>query len=192
MITNEWPAAIARAPATASAVSSSSFPDLRTSRSPDASQNAIPNLSAGLTPASASCRSSTVLMKCAWPTMTLTSSGLPSATSSTLSGTPATGPRSVATALADPHVPRRGRRTGGPMSRTGVDSLDRSIDKTNYLAADVAAASAPKTDRMAYRVTRSWCTRAGRCRTGRRALAASCLICCAACSTRAGTRARCR
>jgi uncharacterized protein (DUF2267 family) len=42
------------------------------------------------------------------------------------------------------------------MSRTGVDSLDRSIDKTNAWLADVAAKFDTEDRRMAYRVTRSW------------------------------------
>lgn len=42
------------------------------------------------------------------------------------------------------------------MSRTGVDSLDRSIDKTNAWLADVAASFGTEDRRMAYRVTRSW------------------------------------
>jgi uncharacterized protein (DUF2267 family) len=42
------------------------------------------------------------------------------------------------------------------MSRTGVDSLDRSIDKTNAWLADVAAKFDTEDRRLAYRVTRSW------------------------------------
>jgi len=42
------------------------------------------------------------------------------------------------------------------MTRTGVDSLDRSIDKTNAWLADVAASFGTEDRRMAYRVTRSW------------------------------------
>ena len=42
------------------------------------------------------------------------------------------------------------------MTRTGVDSLDRSIDKTNAWLADVAAKFGTEDRRMAYRVTRSW------------------------------------
>jgi uncharacterized protein (DUF2267 family) len=42
------------------------------------------------------------------------------------------------------------------MSRTGVDSLDRSIDKTNTWLADVAASFGTEDRRLAYRVTRSW------------------------------------
>jgi uncharacterized protein (DUF2267 family) len=42
------------------------------------------------------------------------------------------------------------------MSRTGVDSLDRSIDKTNAWLADVAASFGTEDRRLAYRVTRSW------------------------------------
>jgi uncharacterized protein (DUF2267 family) len=42
------------------------------------------------------------------------------------------------------------------MSRTGVDSLDRSIDKTNAWLADVAAKFGTEDRRLAYRVTRSW------------------------------------
>ena len=42
------------------------------------------------------------------------------------------------------------------MTRTGVDSLDRSIDKTNAWLADVAANFGTEDRRMAYRVTRSW------------------------------------
>ncbi|HET9896931.1 MAG TPA: DUF2267 domain-containing protein [Streptosporangiaceae bacterium] len=42
------------------------------------------------------------------------------------------------------------------MSRTGVDSLDRSIDRTNYWLNDVAASFQTEDRRLAYRVTRSW------------------------------------
>jgi len=42
------------------------------------------------------------------------------------------------------------------MSRTGVDSLDRSIDKTNAWLADVATNFGTEDRRLAYRVTRSW------------------------------------
>ena len=42
------------------------------------------------------------------------------------------------------------------MSRTGVDSLDRSIDKTNVWLSDVAHSFGTDDRRMAYRVTRSW------------------------------------
>src|SRR5258708_4974382 len=42
------------------------------------------------------------------------------------------------------------------MTRTGVDSLDRSIDKTNAWLADVAASFGTEDRRLAYRVTRSW------------------------------------
>ncbi len=42
------------------------------------------------------------------------------------------------------------------MSRTGVDSLDRSIDKTNTWLADVAAGFGTEDRRLAYRVTRAW------------------------------------
>ncbi len=42
------------------------------------------------------------------------------------------------------------------MSRTGVDSLDRSIDKTNVWLADVASSFGTEDRRLAYRVTRSW------------------------------------
>lgn len=42
------------------------------------------------------------------------------------------------------------------MSRTGVDSLDRSIDKTNVWLSDVARGFGTDDRRMAYRVTRSW------------------------------------
>jgi uncharacterized protein (DUF2267 family) len=42
------------------------------------------------------------------------------------------------------------------MTRTGVDSLDRSIDKTNAWLADVAAKFGTEDRRLAYRVTRSW------------------------------------
>jgi uncharacterized protein (DUF2267 family) len=42
------------------------------------------------------------------------------------------------------------------MSRTGVDSLDRSIDKTNIWLADVASSFGTEDRRLAYRVTRSW------------------------------------
>jgi len=42
------------------------------------------------------------------------------------------------------------------MSRTGVDSLDRSIDKTNAWLADVASSFGTEDRRLAYRVTRAW------------------------------------
>jgi uncharacterized protein (DUF2267 family) len=42
------------------------------------------------------------------------------------------------------------------MSRTGIDSLDRSIDKTNIWLADVATSFGTEDRRLAYRVTRSW------------------------------------
>ncbi len=42
------------------------------------------------------------------------------------------------------------------MSRTGVDSLDRSIDKTNAWLGDVAASFGTEDRRLAYRVSRSW------------------------------------
>jgi uncharacterized protein (DUF2267 family) len=42
------------------------------------------------------------------------------------------------------------------MSRTGVDSLDRSIEKTNAWLADVASSFGTDDRRLAYRVTRSW------------------------------------
>jgi uncharacterized protein (DUF2267 family) len=42
------------------------------------------------------------------------------------------------------------------MARTGVDSLDRSVEKTNAWLADVAAAFGTEDRRLAYKVTRSW------------------------------------
>jgi uncharacterized protein (DUF2267 family) len=42
------------------------------------------------------------------------------------------------------------------MSRTGVDGLDRSIEKTNAWLADVAASFGTADRRLAYKVTRSW------------------------------------
>ncbi len=42
------------------------------------------------------------------------------------------------------------------MSRTGVDSLDRSIDTTNQWLSDVASGFDTQDRRMAYKVTRSW------------------------------------
>lgn len=42
------------------------------------------------------------------------------------------------------------------MARTGVDSLDRSIEKTNAWLADVAAAFGTEDRRLAYKVTKSW------------------------------------
>src|SRR5260370_2943501 len=42
------------------------------------------------------------------------------------------------------------------MTRTGVDSRDRRIEKTNAWLADVAANFGAEDRRMAYRVTRSW------------------------------------
>ena len=81
-ITNAWPAPMASAFAAARPVSSASLPDRRTSRAEEASQNATPKRRCGLTPASASCRSSTVLMKWAWPMMTFMSAGLSTGTTS--------------------------------------------------------------------------------------------------------------
>src|SRR5262245_37660117 len=73
--TNTWPAAIACALRTATSTSARSLPLRRTSRGPLASLNAIPKRRPG-TLTHASCRSSTVLMKWDWPTITLRSSGL--------------------------------------------------------------------------------------------------------------------
>jgi uncharacterized protein (DUF2267 family) len=42
------------------------------------------------------------------------------------------------------------------MTRTGVDSLDRSIEKTNAWLADVATTFGTEDRRLAYKVTRSW------------------------------------
>lgn len=42
------------------------------------------------------------------------------------------------------------------MSRTGVDSLDRSIERTNQWLGDVANNFETEDRRLAYRVTRSW------------------------------------
>lgn len=42
------------------------------------------------------------------------------------------------------------------MTRTGVDSLDRSIEKTNAWLADVASTFGTEDRRLAYKVTRSW------------------------------------
>lgn len=42
------------------------------------------------------------------------------------------------------------------MSRTGVDSLDRSIERTNHWLNDVATGFETEDRRLAYRVTRSW------------------------------------
>ncbi len=42
------------------------------------------------------------------------------------------------------------------MSFTGVDSLDRSIDKTNVWLADIASGFGTGDRRLAYRVTRAW------------------------------------
>jgi uncharacterized protein (DUF2267 family) len=42
------------------------------------------------------------------------------------------------------------------MSRTGVDSLDRSIDTTNLWLGDVATSFGTQDRKLAYRVTRSW------------------------------------
>src|SRR5216117_215263 len=57
-------------------MSSASLPVQRTSAGPLDSQNAIPNFICGTVCAIASCRSSTVLMKCDWPRMKLVSAGL--------------------------------------------------------------------------------------------------------------------
>jgi uncharacterized protein (DUF2267 family) len=42
------------------------------------------------------------------------------------------------------------------MSRTGVDSLDRSIERTNQWLGDVATSFETEDRKLAYRVTRSW------------------------------------
>ena len=81
-ITKQCPAAMASALRVASSTNSASLPVRRTSRGPDASQKASPNRSDALTPTNASCRSSTVLMKCACPITTLTPSGLSTDTTS--------------------------------------------------------------------------------------------------------------
>src|SRR5574340_351972 len=70
-----WPAPMASAFVRADAVKASSVPLQRTRQGPDASQNANPNLVPGTAVTSTSCRSSTVLMKWAWPMIRLTSSG---------------------------------------------------------------------------------------------------------------------
>src|SRR6266540_3452501 len=74
-MTKLCPAPIAKAFCWASAISASSVPLQRTRRSPDASQNASPKRMPGTALYSASCRSSTDLMKCAWPRMMLADSG---------------------------------------------------------------------------------------------------------------------
>ena len=81
-ITKQCPAAMASAVRVASSTKSASLPLRRTNRGPDASQKASPNRSDEPTPTSASCRSSTVLMKCACPITTFTSSGLSTGTTS--------------------------------------------------------------------------------------------------------------
>ena len=73
--TKECPAAMSVAAVTAAAVSSSSLPERRTRRGPDASQNATPNRRVGEDVARVSWRSTIVLMKWDCPTMTLASSG---------------------------------------------------------------------------------------------------------------------
>src|SRR6185312_13154781 len=79
-ITKQCPAPIANALRVASSTSSGSLPLRRTNRGPEASQKASPNRSVPPTPISASCRSSTVLMKCACPITTFRSSGLSTVT----------------------------------------------------------------------------------------------------------------
>ncbi len=81
-ITKQCPAAMASAVRVARSAKSRSLPLRRTNRGPDASQKASPNRSDEPTPTSASCRSSTVLMKWACPITTLTSSGLSTGTTS--------------------------------------------------------------------------------------------------------------
>src|SRR5947208_6048507 len=70
------PAATASAFLVARVIMASSLPLQRTRHAPDASQNASPNLIPGTALIRASCRSSTDLMKCDWPRMTLMVSGL--------------------------------------------------------------------------------------------------------------------
>jgi hypothetical protein len=72
---NVCPHAIWRAFSLASCRRSGSLPSCLTRQGPDASQKAMPNLMSGTALVSASCRSSTVLMKCAWPRMILVFSG---------------------------------------------------------------------------------------------------------------------
>src|SRR5208283_2327426 len=55
--------------------SASSFPSARVKHAPELSLNASPNLACGTAVHTASYKSSTVLMKCDWPTMILASSG---------------------------------------------------------------------------------------------------------------------
>src|SRR3989304_3659689 len=73
-IRKTWPAPIAWALVAACAVNAGSVPLERTSAGPEASLKASPKRMPGTAPTSASCRSSTVLMKCAWPRIRLTSS----------------------------------------------------------------------------------------------------------------------
>src|SRR3990172_4050425 len=59
----------------ASSTITESVPDQRTRHLPEASQNASPNLMPGTAATSASCRSSTLLMKCVCPRIKLMASG---------------------------------------------------------------------------------------------------------------------
>src|SRR5512141_2083470 len=79
-IRNECPAPIAIAFCRAISTSASSLPVWRTRASPDDSQKAMPNFICGADVTMASWRSSTVLMKWAWPRMTFMSSGLSTGT----------------------------------------------------------------------------------------------------------------
>src|SRR5437764_838066 len=80
----------------ASSISSSSVPLQRTRHGPEDSQKASPKAAPGTAVTSASCRSSTVLMKCAWPRIRLTASGFSIGTTTRLTDMTPPGPRHTA------------------------------------------------------------------------------------------------
>ena len=77
---NVCPLATRSALSTAAEISAGSLPSERIRQGPEASQNAMPNFAAGAVVATISARSSTVLMKCACPRITLLSAGRSSCT----------------------------------------------------------------------------------------------------------------
>src|SRR4030042_81557 len=70
-----WPQPISSAFSAASFLNSGSVPSCRTRQGPELSQNPTPNFASGTDAATASNRSSMVLMKCAWPSIMLQFSG---------------------------------------------------------------------------------------------------------------------
>ena len=107
--------------ATATSTSSSSLPLRRTRHGPLASLKAMPNRIPG-TCTQASCRSSTVLMKCDWPTITFRSSGLSNRDGRDVHASP---PRRRATSREGIRSPRAWRVARASREIRGT-TLDRS------------------------------------------------------------------